>query len=83
MLSFFCDAQEARRFMREECGWPDRDIDALAAVRPLEGCECEVYFGAWIVWQPCAGCGKKLPCAPDAVADYECDACGYDTYQDV
>lgn len=83
MQRFFPDAEAARQFMRTECGWPERDIDALASVRPLEGCECEDYFGEWIVWQACAGCGKKLACAPDAVADYQCDACGYDTDDDL
>lgn len=28
------DAEAARRFMRTECSWPERDIDALASVRP-------------------------------------------------
>ncbi|MCM3609126.1 hypothetical protein M4D49_26950 [Cupriavidus pauculus] len=75
----FPDAQAAREFMRNECRWLDKDIDVLASVRPLEGCECEEYFGAWIVWHCCAKCGTRLACAPDAVNDYCCADCGYDT----
>ncbi|CAG9169709.1 hypothetical protein [Cupriavidus pinatubonensis] len=75
MERFFPNAQAAREFMRNECRWLDKDIDALTSVRPLEGCECEEYFGAWIVWHYCANCGVRLACAPDAINDYCCDDC--------
>ncbi len=81
--TFFPDAQAVRDFMQAECGWKDTDIVALASARPLEDCDCKARFGEWIVWQPCAGCGAKLACAPDAVADYHCDDCDYDTDESI